>query len=61
MLEILYISETVPSQAEFEKRLVAIFNENKQAKARLEKLAALEAAGVDNWDGYDEAMESLST
>lgn len=24
-----------------------------------EKLAALEAQGVDNWDGYDEAMKSL--
>lgn len=24
------------------------------------KLAALEAAGVDNWEGYDDAMASLS-
>ena len=23
------------------------------------KLEALEAAGVDNWDGYDDAMEAL--
>ena len=25
----------------------------------LDKLLALEAAGVDNWDGYDFAMEQL--
>ena len=25
---------------------------------RSETLAALEAAGVDNWDGYDRAMEA---
>ena len=24
-----------------------------------EKLKALEAAGVDNWDGYDYAIESI--
>lgn len=24
------------------------------------KLAALEAAGVDNWDGYDDAVEELN-
>lgn len=28
----------------------------KQAKAKLD---ALEAAGVDNWEGYDYAMESM--
>lgn len=27
---------------------------------RLAKLSALEAAGVDNWDGYDEAMSQLA-
>lgn len=26
---------------------------------RSEELAALEALGVDNWDGYEEAMQSL--
>ena len=25
-----------------------------------DKLLALEAAGVDNWDGYDDAMENLN-
>jgi len=24
-----------------------------------EKLSALEAAGVDNWEGYDDAMEMM--
>lgn len=28
-------------------------------KARSARLAALEAAGVDNWGGYDYAMELL--
>lgn len=28
-------------------------------RARVRKLNALEAAGVDNWEGYDGAMESL--
>jgi len=26
-----------------------------------EKLQALEAAGVDNWEGYDSAMEVLNS
>lgn len=26
---------------------------------RLDKLDALEACGVDNWDGYSDAMEML--
>ena len=30
------------------------------AEPRLAKLDALEAYGVDNWEGYDEAMRSLS-
>jgi hypothetical protein len=28
-------------------------------QAAANKLAALEAAGVDNWEGYDEAMRTL--
>lgn len=28
--------------------------------ARRDKLEALEAAGVDNWDGYSEAMQNLT-
>ena len=31
------------------------------AEPRLAKLDALEAYGVDNWEGYDEAIRSLST
>ena len=31
----------------------------KDVKRKLEILAALEAAGVDNWDGYDFAMEEI--
>lgn len=27
--------------------------------AQSEKLLALEAAGVDNWEGYDDAMETV--
>jgi hypothetical protein len=27
--------------------------------SRIEKLDALEAAGVDNWEGYDEVMREL--
>ena len=30
------------------------------AEPRLAKLNALEAYGVDNWQGYDEAIRSLS-
>lgn len=30
-----------------------------ETQARLDKLDALEAAGVDNWEGYDFAMETL--
>ena len=35
---------------------MARYNELVEAE---DKLAALEAAGVDNWDGYDFAMEVL--
>ena len=31
----------------------------KKQQERLDKLIALEAAGVDNWEGYDVAMRSL--
>ena len=33
--------------------------EKKTLIKRLELLDALEAAGVDNWEGYDEALEIL--
>ncbi len=32
---------------------------NKMLIESLQKLDALEAAGVDNWDGYDYAMELM--
>lgn len=32
----------------------------RKAEAKLAKLSALEAAGVDNWDGYSYAMEILA-
>lgn len=31
-----------------------------EALKRLRKLDALEAAGVDNWDGYEEAMRAIA-
>lgn len=37
-------------------RGISIINE---AEKKIRTLNALEAAGVDNWDGYDIAMESL--
>jgi hypothetical protein len=33
--------------------------EYQQLKADSKKLAALEAAGVDNWEGYEFAMELI--
>jgi len=33
------------------------YEELVEAEARLQ---ALEAAGVDNWEGYDEAMEEVT-
>lgn len=33
--------------------------EYRTLRRRLDKLDALEAAGVDNWEGYDTAMELL--
>lgn len=37
----------------------ALEAENKKLKEREKTLIALEAAGVDNWQGYDDAMEIL--
>lgn len=36
-------------------------NKLNKAGARLTKLEALEAYGVDNWEGYDEAMRSIDS
>ena len=33
--------------------------EYQELKADSEKLAALEAGGVDNWEGYGNALEAL--
>lgn len=33
--------------------------EYQELKQRDRELTALEAFGVDNWDGYDEAVQSL--
>ncbi|WP_037805017.1 hypothetical protein [Streptomyces sp. NRRL F-5135] len=55
-------------QAEFERRVDAVVAEATETLrarvAELEKdaafLRALEAAGVDNWEGYDDACEIAS-
>lgn len=41
------------------ERVVGLEDECAKLRARSAELAALEAAGVDNWDGYSEAMASL--
>lgn len=40
-------------------RIGKLKKEIRQLEERLELLDALEAAGVDNWEGYDEALEIL--
>lgn len=50
----------VPADAEAEEGHVLVTCERySELLAGEAKLTALEAAGVDNWDGYDFAMESL--
>ena len=41
-------------------RLEAAERERDRLKRRDEKLTCLEAGGVDNWDGYDFAMEDYN-
>ena len=36
-------------------------DEYEQLKTDRDKLAALEAAGVDNWEGYDDAMQFFNS
>lgn len=36
-----------------------VLEHDKKQQERLKKLQALEAAGVDNWEGYDVAMRQL--
>lgn len=40
-------------------RISRLKEEIRQLEKRVELLNALEAAGVDNWEGYDEALEIL--
>ena len=42
-----------------ETKVSITFEEYNQLLNRDQKLCALEAAGVDNWEGYDEAMNIL--
>ena len=43
----------------FAPKQIKLAAENKVLNEKLELLDALEAAGVDNWEGYDEAIEIL--
>ena len=42
-----------------ETKVSITFDEHNQLLNRDQKLCALEAAGVDNWEGYEEAMNIL--
>lgn len=42
-----------------ETKVSITFDEYNQLLNRDQELCALEAAGVDNWEGYDEAMNIL--
>lgn len=43
-----------------EYRLIQVpENKYEDMELRLNKLDALEAAGVDNWEGYDDAMREV--
>ena len=44
---------------EVNKTVTIPVDEYDEMLERLAKLDALEGAGVDNWEGYDWAMESL--
>ena len=39
--------------------IAALEKENKELRRDVKKLYALEAHGVDNWDGYDFAIEDM--
>ncbi|KKK87181.1 hypothetical protein LCGC14_2755790 [marine sediment metagenome] len=45
---------------ELQKQLAVSRDENNHLKEREQLLNALEAAGVDNWEGYDVAMDILN-
>lgn len=42
------------------KKIEQLEKENRELKKRDLKLEALEQAGVDNWDGYGDAMDLLA-
>lgn len=43
----------------FDATLANLGKPSAATQTRLDKLSALEDAGVDNWEGYDEAMAEL--
>jgi len=47
---------TVEQWMEAQKHIELLINERQDMMERLSLLDALQAAGVDNWDGYDHAM-----
>jgi len=47
------------AQAAFTSILDKIGEPDVETQHRLDKLQALENNGVDNWDGYDDAMNEL--
>ena len=58
------IISQVPEECGARAAFISVLNQiaapSKEVQHRLDKLQALENAGVDNWDGYDWAMEELT-
>lgn len=52
--EIAELKKTIDERDEYVKQLEARITELERGES---KLAALEAMGVDNWEGYEAAME----
>lgn len=52
-------AEQTAQIADLESQLTELLAKHDSVTADLNKLAALEAAGVDNWSGYDRAMAIL--
>lgn len=55
-----YCEDNVGNYLVPEEELTEIMLELYELRERDKKLSALEGAGVDNWDGYDMAMESFT-
>jgi len=49
----------IDAYAEIEKNHAKLQDENKRLKERERLLIALEATGVDNWEGYDAAIDIM--